>query len=104
MSDSITPWSLEAALYELSKFNDEYKSFITDKEYLVYIKESDSQLIIDRASGLLRDAAATTTRLRRDGKFEEVKQHEYAKEYLAALVMFYCYQKGSYYESTNSKI
>ena len=95
MPDSITPWSLEAALYELSKFNDEYKSFITDKEYLVYIKESDSQLIIDRASGLLRDAAATTTRLLREGKFDEVDQHRYAQSYLAALAMFYCYKRSS---------
>ena len=94
MSDSITPWSLEAALYELSKFNDEYKSFITDKEYLVYIKESDSQLIIERASGLLRDAAATTTRLLREGKFDEVDQHRYAQSYLASLAMFYCYKRS----------
>ena len=96
MSTNNSQLSLEAAMDELRKFNKDYKSFSTDKKYLI-----DTTA---RASGLLRDAAATTTRLRRDGKFEEVKQHEYAKEYLAALVMFYCYQKGSCYESTNSKV
>ena len=63
---------------EIFRFNDEYRSFTTDKTY--------TNLIGQTASGLLKDAAAKTAQLSAD----KAKQHLYAQNVFAAFCMHFC--------------
>lgn len=63
---------------EISRFNDQYRSFTTGKIY--------TDLLGKTASGLLKDAAAETGSL----SAQDIKQHKYSLEVFAAFCMYFC--------------
>lgn len=66
---------------EISRFKDQYTSFTTNKVY--------TDLLGKTASGLLKDVAASTSKL----SYKEREHHEYSLEVFAAFCMYFCVTK-----------